>query len=198
MSTPLVPEIYTESTPNPESQMFVTNMHLLPNYVAEFKNKDSAGESELAQHLFTIPFVSAVFISNNFVTITKKPDYEWYEITPEIREAIRIFLVSGKAPVSEALFSKGQPVTHTPMPGENAESNPEEKIKELLDKYVKPAVEADGGHISFRSFTDGIVNVALQGSCSGCPSSSITLKSGIEGLLKRMVPEVKEVVAVEE
>ncbi|MCW3127944.1 MAG: thioredoxin [Bacteroidetes bacterium] len=197
MSTPVAIEIYTESTPNPESQMFVTNMHLLPNYVAEFKTKESAGESELAQRLFEVPFVSTVFISNNFVTVTKKADYEWYEITPEIREAIRSFLASGKAPVSQALFAKGQPEETVAAPT-SGEADPETKIKELLDKYVKPAVEADGGHISFRSFTDGVVNVALQGSCSGCPSSSITLKSGIEGLLKRMVPEVKEVVAIEE
>ena len=196
MSTPFALEIYTESTPNPESQMFVTNLHLLPNYVAEFKNKEAAGESELALRLFEIPFVSAVFISNNFVTITKKPDYEWYEITPEIRDAIRTFLNSGKPPVSEALFSKGQPAEHITALG--GDTDAESKIKELLDKYVKPAVEADGGHIAFRSFTDGIVKLSLQGSCSGCPSSSITLKSGIEGLLKRMVPEVKEVVAIEE
>lgn len=197
MSTPAIIEIYTESTPNPDSQMFVTNLHLLPNYVADFKNVEAAGESELAQRLFEIPFVSAVFISNNFVTITKKADYEWYEITPEIREAIRSFLTSGKAPVSQALFAKGQP-EEVKAPTATDATDPETKIKELLDKYVKPAVEADGGHISFRSFTDGVVNVALQGSCSGCPSSSITLKSGIEGLLKRMVPEVKEVVAIEE
>lgn len=197
MNNPTVVEIYTESTPNPESQMFVTNLHLLPNYVAEFKNKEAAVESELAQRLFEIPFVSAVFISNNFVTVTKKADYEWYEITPELREAIRSFLASGKAPVSKALFEKGNPA---PVSQDNnaADTDPEARIKELLDKYVKPAVEADGGHIAFRSFTEGIVNLALQGSCSGCPSSSITLKSGIEGLLKRMVPEVKEVVAIEE
>ena len=196
MRTPFVLEIYTESTPNPESQMFVTNMHLLPNYVAEFKNKESASESDLALRLFEIPFVSAVFISNNFVTVTKKADYEWYEITPEIREAIRSFLTSGRAPVSEALFSKGQPAEHIAAP--SGETDVETKIKELLDKYVKPAVEADGGHIAFRSFDNGVVNLALQGSCSGCPSSSITLKSGIEGLLKSMVPEVTEVVAIEE
>ena len=156
MSTPFVLEIYTESTPNPESQKFVTNIHLLPNYVAEYRSKESATESLLAQELFDIPFVSGVFISNNFVTITKKPDYEWYEISPELKEVIKKFINSGRP------------------------------------------VEGDGGHIAFRSFENGVVNLSLQGSCSGCPSSSITLKSGIEGLLKRMVPEVKEVVAVEE
>jgi Fe-S cluster biogenesis protein NfuA len=195
MSTPFVLEIYTESTPNPESQKFVTNMHLLPNYVAEYRSKESATESELAQMLFDIPFVSGVFISNNFVTITKKSDYEWYEISPELKEAIKKFINSGRPAVSESLYKKGEPIESAPV---SDESNAEDKIKDLLDKYVKPAVESDGGHIAFRSFENGVVNLSLQGSCSGCPSSSITLKSGIEGLLKRMVPEVKEVVAVEE
>lgn len=195
MSTPFVLEIYTESTPNPESQKFVTNLHLLPNYVAEYRSKESATESELAQELFDIPFVSGVFISNNFVTITKKPDYEWYEISPELKEAIKKFITSGRPVVSESLLAKGSP---SEAVASSEESDVETKIKELLDKYVKPAVENDGGHIAFRSFDNGIVNLSLQGSCSGCPSSMITLKSGIEGLLKRMVPEVVEVVAVEE
>ena len=195
MSTQFVLEIYTESTPNPESQKFVTNIHLLPNYVAEYRSKESATESELAQELFDIPFVSGVFISNNFVTITKKPDYEWYEISPELKEAIKKFINSGRPVVSQSLLAKGEPTEAVPSPGE---SDVETKIKELLDKYVKPAVENDGGHIAFRSFDNGTVNLSLQGSCSGCPYSMITLKSGIEGLLKRMVPEVVEVVAVEE
>jgi Fe-S cluster biogenesis protein NfuA len=195
MSTPFVLEIYTESTPNPDSQKFVTNMHLLPNFVAEYRNKEAAAESDLAQMLFDIPFVSGVFISNNFVTVTKKADYEWYEITPELKEAIKKFINSGRPVVSESLYRKGEPTEAVAEPNE---TEVEAKIKELLDKYVKPAVESDGGHIAFRSFENGIVNLSLQGSCSGCPSSAITLKSGIEGLLKRMVPEVLEVVAVEE
>jgi Fe-S cluster biogenesis protein NfuA len=194
MSGPIV-EIYTIDTPNPESRKFETNMHLLPNYIAEYKTKESATDSELAQHLFQIPFVSAVFISNNFVTITKKAEYEWYEITPEIRESIRSFIASGRPVVSEALLKKGEPEA-IQIP--TNETDAETKIKELLDKYVKPAVEGDGGHIAFRSFENGIVSLSLQGSCSGCPSSAITLKSGIEGLLKRMVPEVVSVEAIEE
>ena len=195
MTTPFVLEIYTESTPNPESQKFITNMALLPNYVAEYRTKDAATESELAQSLFDIPFVSGVFISNDFITITKKSEYEWYEVTPEIREGIRSFIKTGKPPVSEKLFKMGEVPTN---PIATDEVTPESKIKDLLDKYVKPAVEGDGGHIAFRSFENGIVSLSLQGSCSGCPSSSITLKSGIEGLLKRMVPEVVSVEAVAE
>ncbi|MFN8276915.1 MAG: NifU family protein [Chitinophagales bacterium] len=187
-------EIYTEETPNPESLKFVTNHHLLPNDVAEFKSKESAAESPLALMLFDLPYVKQVFLSQNFVTVTKVAEVEWYEITSGLREAIRQFLASGKKAVTEALWNRAQPVD----PEAPVADNPEAKIVNLLEKYVKPAVEGDGGHISFRSFSDGVVSVVLQGSCSGCPSASITLKNGIEGLLKRMVPEVREVVAIEE
>ena len=186
-------EIYLESTPNPESQKFVTNKHLLPNFVLDFKNKEAVKDSELAAELFKIPFVSAVFISNNFVTITKKPEYEWYEISPEIKETLKNFIQSGRPAAAESVMKMGEVPTQ-----DNTPENTESKIKDLLDKYVKPAVESDGGHIAFKSFENGIVSLSMQGSCSGCPSASATLKGGIEGLLKRMVPEVLEVVAVEE
>lgn len=186
-------EIYLESTPNPESQKFVTNKHLLPNFVLDFKNKEAVKDSELAEELFKIPFVSGVFISNNFVTITKKPEYEWYEISPEIKETLKNFIQSGRPVAAESVMKMGEAPTQ-----DNAPENTESKIKDLLDKYVKPAVESDGGHIAFKSFENGIVSLSMQGSCSGCPSASATLKGGIEGLLKRMVPEVLEVVAVEE
>ena len=167
MSEPFVLEVYTESTPNPESQKFVTNMHLLPNYVAEFKTKESATESELAQTLFEIPFVNGVFISNNFITVTKKAEYEWYEINPEIKDAIRKHINSGKSVVSDALRQKGD---HAEVATANAgATDTEAKIIDLLEKYVKPAVEGDGGHIAFRSFENGIVSLSMQGSCSGCP-----------------------------
>lgn len=186
-------EIYTEETPNPESRKFVTNRHILPNFQLDFRSVDVAGSSALAKTMFQIPFVSGVFLANNFVTITKKPEYDWFEITPEIKDAIKQFLTSGAKPVDDALLPKDLTSNTTPE-----DNTPETKIKELLDKYVKPAIQGDGGHIEFRNFENGIVTLALQGSCSGCPSSKITLKSGIEGLLKRMVPEVHEVVAEEE
>jgi Fe-S cluster biogenesis protein NfuA len=185
-------EIYTEMTPNPESLKFVTSRHILPNFQLDFKTKELASGSALAKKLFEIPFVNGVFIANNFVTITKNPEYEWIEITPELKEALRQFLLSGAKPVDDALLPKDI------LQGQNAEAaneDPESKIKDLLDKYVKPAVQMDGGHIEFKSFEDGVVTLALQGSCSSCPSSTLTLKSGIEGLLKRMVPEVEEVIA---
>lgn len=185
-------EIYTEMTPNPDSQKFVTNRHILPNFQLDFKTKELASGSELAKALFEIPFVTGVFIANEFVTITKKPEYEWYEITPELKEALKSFLQSGKKPVDDALLPKD---ILQEQKSEAVNDSPETKIKDLLDKYVKPAVQMDGGHIEFKSFEHGVVTLSLQGSCSSCPSSTLTLKSGIEGLLKRMVPEVDEVVA---
>lgn len=185
-------EIYTEMTPNPESLKFVTNRHILPNFQLDFKTKELAANSELAKTLFEIPFVNGVFIANNFVTITKKQEFEWFEITPELKDALKHFLESGKQPVEDSLLPKD---VLQAQKSEAANEDPETKIKELLDKYVKPAVQGDGGHIEFKSFDQGVVTLSLQGSCSSCPSSTLTLKSGIEGLLKRMVPEVEEVVA---
>jgi Fe-S cluster biogenesis protein NfuA len=189
-------EIYTEMTPNPESIKFVTNRHLLPNFQLDFRAKEMAEGSPLALHLFDIPFVKGVFISNNFVTITKKPDYDWFEITPEVKKAIQDFIQSGKGLVDDSLLPKD--VIEEQKSANAEDVSPENKIKDLLEKYVKPAIQMDGGHIEFRSFENGVVKLSLQGSCSGCPSSSLTLKSGIEGLLKRMVPEVEVVEAIEE
>jgi len=192
MTAETIIDIYTEMTPNPESLKFVTDRHILPNFQLDFKTKELAAGSELAKTLFEIPFVNGVFIANNFVTITKNPEYDWFEITPELKDAVKQFLQSGKKPVDDALLPKD---VLQEQKSEGANQDPESKIKELLDKYVKPAVQGDGGHIEFKSFENGTVTLSLQGSCSSCPSSTLTLKSGIEGLLKRMVPEVEEVVA---
>lgn len=185
-------EVYTESTPNPETLKFVTNMHLLPNNTAEFKTKEDAVESPLATVLFDSPFVQSVFISNNFVTITKKQEVDWYEISPELKTIIFQYLMSGKKAVSEKLYNSGNAVNTI----QDEAADPQSKIIQLIEKYVKPAVKNDGGNIEFVSFENGVVSLVMQGACSGCPSSQITLKNGIEGLLKRMVPEVTEVVAV--
>ena len=194
MTATEIVEIYTEMTPNPESVKFVTNRHILPNFQLDFRTVELAGGSALAKALFEIPFVGGVFIANNFVTITKKMEYDWFEITPEIKDTIQKFLESGKKPVDDALLPKDIIENQNPAAAVDIES----KIKDLLEKYVKPAIQMDGGHIEYRGFEDGVVKLALQGSCSGCPSSLITLKSGIEGLLKRMVPEVMEVESVSE
>ncbi len=183
-------EIYTEMTPNPETMKFVTDKMLLPNASADFPDEASARVSPLATELFGFPYIKGVFLMNNFVTLTKNAETEWFDVVPALRDFIKGYLQDKKEIVQEGF----RPVNN------NAASAADEdavvaKIKEMLDNYVKPAVEMDGGAIQFKNYHEGKVTLMLQGSCSGCPSSMITLKSGIEGLLKRMVPEVQEVVA---
>lgn len=190
--------LYTEQTPNPESLKFVTNK-ILYRGTADFREKELAEAwSPLGQSLFEFPYVKGVYICNNFVTITKEFNYSWEDIMLKLKEFIKTYVTEGKVIVSEgfqeAMRAKEEEAgVGYQYTGEEAELV--KKIKELIDTYVKPAVEMDGGNIEFKSFDKGIVTVILQGSCSGCPSSTVTLKSGIEGMLKRMVPEVTEVVS---
>lgn len=187
-----VVSMYTESTPNPETQKFVVNRMVLQGNSVEYKIKEDASGSALATQLFDMSFVKSVFISNNFITITKDPANDWFEITPHIKEYIRAYLADDKAVFTEEELNKIQEEAKANV-GDRTEL--ETKIIEILDTYVQPAVAGDGGSIVFRSFEEGVVTLGMQGACSGCPSSTITLKSGIEGLLKRFVPEVTEVVA---
>ncbi len=189
---PIILEIYTESSPNPESMKFVTSKFLLKNSSVEYKTKESASESPIAQFLFDTPFVQQVFISSHFITLTKKPEYDWYEIIPELKECIRTYITSGQEIFNKAFYEK---LNQLPPVLTNENSSIDDKIIALLAKYVKPAVEMDGGNIEFKKFENGIVTLSMQGACSGCPSSNATLKNGVEGLLKRMIPEVIEVVA---
>lgn len=190
--------LYTEQTPNPETLKFVTNKMIYKG-TADFKDIDSAKEwSPLATALFEFPYVKGVYICNNFVTITKEFNYAWEDIMLKLKEFIKQYVSDEKSIISEGYDEAmrqlaQQNISEIEYTGDNAELVI--KIKELIDTYVKPAVEMDGGNIEFKSFKEGVVNVTLQGSCSGCPSSTVTLKSGIEGMLKRMVPEVTEVVA---
>lgn len=189
-----VVSIYTEMTPNPETMKFVANKLLYPGKSADFPDEASAKPSPLAQQLFTFPFIKSVFIASNFVTLTKTSETEdWLDIIPSIKEFLKDYLEEGKPVIIEEEMAAAKPE------GSNAVAADDDdvvvRIKELLETYVKPAVEMDGGAIQFRSYEDGRVNLMLQGSCSGCPSSMITLKAGIEGMMKRMIPEVKEVVA---
>lgn len=180
--------IYTESNPNPNSMKFVANYMLVHEGDSfDFPDPASAEVSPLALELFRFNFVRRVFIAANFVTVTKDEQVDWFEVSDILRTFLKQYLESDKPVIRENTAS--QQIF--------SESDSEEvrKIKEILDEYVRPAVEQDGGAIHFRSFEEGVVKVQLQGSCSGCPSSTITLKAGIENLLKRMVPEVKEVVA---
>lgn len=185
--------IYTEMTPNPETMKFVANKLLYPGKSADFPDAESAKPSPLATELFGFPFIKAVFIASNFVTLTRTSETDWEDVIPSIRQFLKDYLEEGKAIVNE------EEMATVKQDGSNTVSSDDsdvvKRIKELLDNYVRPAVEMDGGAIQFRSYDDGVVNLMLQGSCSGCPSSMITLKAGIEGMMKRMIPEVKEVVA---
>ena len=187
MNNPAV-NIYIESNPNPNSLKFVANFMLVPEgEVFDYPDADSAGNSPLALELFSYDFVDRVFYMSNFVTVTKTEEADWSEIREQIKNHIKDYLESGKS-----LFDD------TVIQDMDIESDPEvvSKIKNVLDEYVKPAVEMDGGAIVFQSFDQGTVTVALQGSCNGCPSSTITLKAGIENILTTMVPEVQKVEAL--
>jgi len=195
--TKIPTSLYAESTPNPLVIKFVANRILVDQNIYEFNNRAEAVSSPLALELFGFPFVDKVFLSNNFISITKKDNgIEWNDIIVEMREFIRDYLVDGGTVINEnASPKKSKTVTHKEELVREF-SDIEKKIADLLDEYVRPAVEQDGGFISLKKFDKGIVTVSLQGACSGCPSSTITLKSGIEGMLKREMPEeIVEVIA---
>jgi len=186
--------IYTEMTPNPETMKFVANKLLYPGKSIDFPDEASAAPSPLAQELFTFPFIKSVFIASNFITLTKTNETnDWQDVIPTIKQFLKEYLEDGKVVVNEEAIATMK--TESSNTVSEDDDDVVKRIKELLENYVKPAVEMDGGAIQFKSYEDGKVNLMLQGSCSGCPSSMITLKSGIEGMMKRMIPEVKEVVA---
>lgn len=188
--------LYTEQTPNPESLKFVTN-RMLYNGTAEFKEEEFAREwSPLAAALYDFPYVKKVYLANNYVTLTKEFNYSWDDVMLKLKEFIKDYLTEDKPVVKDGLAEeiarleaeRGDSYQYSEEDGETVT-----QIKELIDTYVKPAVEMDGGNIEFKSFDKGVVTVIMQGSCSGCPSSTVTLKSGIESMLKRMMPQVTEV-----
>ncbi len=179
--------IQTEETPNPASLKFIPDgQTVLPHSTAEFKNQKSAAtQSPLALQLFEIAGVDSIFLGHDFVTVTKTDKVEWFKIKADILATIMDFFVSGK-PVMFDMAAK-ENVTN------DEDSDIVKQIKELIEVKVRPAVAMDGGDIIFHSFEDGIVRLQLKGSCSGCPSSTITLKNGIENMLKHYIPEVEAV-----
>lgn len=190
--------VYAEVTPNPSVMKFVTNKKIVPTSF-EFKNIDEAKESKLAKHLFTLPFVKEVFFDENYVSINKYDVVEWDEITVSLRETIRDFIADGKEVVSESSIKQQR----TDSPSSKIEGSDlddtSKQIVDILEEYVRPAVAADGGNILFQSYEEDTrtVNVILQGACSGCPSSTYTLKNGIETMLKNMMGDkINEVVAI--
>tara|TARA_B100000287_G_C20536204_1_gene742842 strand:+ start:75 stop:650 length:576 start_codon:yes stop_codon:yes gene_type:complete len=185
--------IYIESNPNPNSLKFVTNIMLVDEgIVKDYPDIQSAEDSPLAKKLFHFNYVKRVFIMSNFITITKSEKFSWEEIKLDLRDFIKKYIEEEKE-----IISKAKKQSSVKSESESESNNIDEKIKNILEEYIKPAVEQDGGAIDFESFDNGRVTVSLKGACSGCPSSTLTLKSGIENLLKRFIPEVKEVVAEE-
>ena len=190
--------LYTEQTPNPETLKFVTN-RMLYKGTADFRTEELAKEwSPLATALFEMPYVKGVYICNNYVTLTKEFNYLWDDIMLKTKEFIKKYVEDDKAVINDGFaeeMAKIEEAAGVSYQYTGEEKELVKKIKSLIDTHVKPAVEMDGGNIEFKSFDKGVVTVIMQGACSGCPSSTVTLKSGIEGMLKRMVPEVTEVVS---
>lgn len=190
--------IYTELSPNPNSMKFVLNYEIVPeglsfDYVDMKSTLEQSKGSPLASDLFQFPFVQRIFISSNFITITKDIETDWDDVLYDIKKFLKIFFDEG-----HQVFTPKTIESNTLTVSAN-DTEVIAKIKATLDQYVRPAVESDGGAINFSSFDEdsGVVKVSLQGSCSGCPSATVTLKSGIERLLTSMIPEVKLVEAEE-
>jgi Fe-S cluster biogenesis protein NfuA len=189
--------VYAEVTPNPAVMKFVANKRIVPA-VYEFKNIDEAKDSPLAQELFHFPFVKEVFFDENYVSISKYDMAEWEELTMQLREFIRDFLADGKEVVSAEALQKSKESTEQAST-QTQYDDTSQQIIDILEEYVKPAVASDGGNILFQSYEaeSKTVNVILQGACSGCPSSTFTLKNGIETMLKNMMGDkIHEVVAL--
>jgi len=196
--------LYVEATPNPASMKFVANKILIKEKgaTAEYKNISETQTAPIAKQLFQFPFVKTVFISSNFITITKIDAVDWDDITLELRVFLTDYLNKGNLIIT-ALPQQEVAVDNTFTEKTTistqhvaAKDEVEAKIIEVLDQYIRPAVESDGGLITFKELKDGVVTVQMRGACSGCPSSTMTLKAGIEALLKRLLPDsVKEVVS---
>lgn len=194
--------IYAEMTPNPNTMKFVSNRWLLMNDKSYeiLANQRVGSPSPLAEKLFNFPFINGVFIAGNFVTITKSDKVEWNDVVMELRDFITSYLNSEGMQVIREELNKVEEKDKVELVENDATiktySDIDKKIIEILDEYIKPAVESDGGAIEFVSFDYGVLKVVLKGACSGCPSSTMTLKGGIESLMKNMLPEVQAVEAI--
>lgn len=180
--------IQTENTPNPATLKFLPGKAVMENGTANFAEPDSAGRSPLATRLFAIEGVSGVFLGSDFVTVTKADDKDWDVMRPQVLGGIMEHYQSGRPVVEEGTDTVEAAGDDDPIV---------KQIKELIDTRVRPAVAQDGGDIIFKGFEGGIVSLHMQGACAGCPSSTATLKHGIENMLRYYVPEVQEVRAVE-
>ena len=186
--------IQTETTPNPLTIKFLPGVEVLPSASASFTDKDAAKASPLAEALFTIKEVDSIFFGNDFVAVTKSEPAEWASLKPLVLTTIMDHFISGQPILRET-------VEHEVTSASTATNEDDDivaTIRELIDTRVRPAVAEDGGDIIFKGFSDGVVFLELHGACSGCPSSTITLKDGIENMLKHYVPEVERVEALNE
>ncbi len=181
--------IQTEGTPNPETLKFLPGCQVMASGTANFTGADTAGGSPLALHLFGIDGVSGVFLGGDFISVTKSGDKDWEIMKPQILSSIMDHMSAGKPVIEED--SAG------PAEKDGEDSEIITQIKEILDTRVRPAVSQDGGDIVFHGYEKGVVYLAMQGACSGCPSASMTLQHGIENMLKHFIPEITEVRAVE-
>ena len=193
--------VYAESTPNPKVMKFVANRAIIQGDSVEFMNIDEAKNAPLAVKLFHFAFVKEVFIARNFVSITKYDAMDWEDVVMEVREFIREYLSKDEPVIHEEIEEITSKSQQEPTQAEIVQPEQlgevEKRIVDILEEYVAPAVESDGGNIRFVSYKEGTVSVLLQGACSGCPSSTVTLKQGIENILKKMLPTlIDEVIAI--
>jgi Fe-S cluster biogenesis protein NfuA len=179
--------IQTEATPNPATLKFLPGQTVLDTGTADFPSAGVAGNSPLAQRVFAVSGVTGVFLGSDFVTVTKQDDLDWNHLKPSILGAVMEHFQSGDPVVTGGNVESGHTETDEP------DSEIVTQIKELLDTRVRPAVAQDGGDITFHGFERGVVYLAMKGACAGCPSSTMTLKMGIENLLRHYIPEVTEV-----
>ena len=184
--------IETEATPNPDTLKFLPGKVILDVGTANFPDPDGAEASPLAVAMFALSGVSGVFLGHDFVTITKSHDTEWPNLKPNVLAGLMQFFASGAV-----ILNQGVETEEVAVDEDEADADIIEQIKTLLDEKVRPAVAGDGGDIVYRGFKEGVVYLQMQGACAGCPSSTITLKHGIENLLKYYVPEVVDVRAVD-
>jgi Fe-S cluster biogenesis protein NfuA len=178
--------IQTEDTPNPSTLKFIPGQIVMSAGTADFRTADTAGRSPLARALFGVDGVDGVFLGSDFISVTKAADAEWFSVKPAVLAAIMDHYTSGLPAIEEAeAVAAGEPDSEIVV-----------QIKEILETRVRPAVAQDGGDIVFHDFDEGVVYLEMHGSCSGCPSSTATLKAGIENMLRYYIPEVREVRAV--
>ena len=195
-------ELYFESTPNPASYKLFVNQQLVPSDEPfDFTPPVNAQEAPLPAALFKHFPIQRVFIMHNFITITCASAEAFGELSPQLIDFVKHYLTARGTVLAPSLLAPTKPIAKESPLATNDPKNPNdpaERIKQVLDEYVKPAIARDGGAITFHSFDQGVVKLNLQGACSGCPSATITLQAGIEQLLKSMIPEVKQVEAVQE